>query len=73
MQRQISASAITSLKEPPTADTFRAAFVIKNLRPEWLEALMLARHKHLSTTQLYVAQNTKAQTALVDLVSRGIR
>jgi integrase/recombinase XerD len=37
------------------------------------DVMALARHKHLSTTQLYVAQNTKAQTALVDLVSRGIR
>jgi len=37
------------------------------------DVMALARHKHMSTTQLYVAQNTKAQTALVDLVSRGIR
>jgi integrase/recombinase XerD len=37
------------------------------------DVMALARHKHLSTTQLYVAQNTKAQTALVDLVSRGIK
>ena len=37
------------------------------------DVMALARHKHMSTTQLYVAQNTKAQTALVDLVSRGIK
>jgi integrase len=37
------------------------------------DVMALARHKHLSTTQLYVAQNTRAQTALVDLVSRGIK
>ena len=37
------------------------------------DVMALARHKHLSTTQLYIAQNTKAQTALVELVSRGIR
>lgn len=34
---------------------------------------MLMRHSSLQTTQLYIAQNTKAQVDLVNLVSRGIR
>jgi integrase len=37
------------------------------------DVMQLARHKHLSTTQLYIAQNTKAQKELIDLVARGIR
>jgi integrase len=37
------------------------------------DVMALARHKHLSTTQLYIAQNTKAQKELIDLVARGIR
>jgi|ERR1700733_14879042 len=37
------------------------------------DVMALARHKHMSTTQLYVQQNTKAQIELVDLVSRGVK
>jgi integrase/recombinase XerD len=37
------------------------------------DVMALARHKNLSTTQLYIAQNTKAQKELIDLVARGIK
>ena len=34
---------------------------------------LLARHKNLATTQIYIAPNTKAQVELVNLVGRSIR
>lgn len=37
------------------------------------DVMHLARHKHMSTTQLYVAQNTKAQVELVNMIGKGLR
>jgi integrase len=51
----------------------RAARNVSAVGGSLRDVMALARHKHLSTTQLYISQNTKAQTALVELVSRGIR
>jgi integrase/recombinase XerD len=51
----------------------RAARNVSAVGGSLRDVMALARHKHLSTTQLYIAQNTKAQLALVEMVSRGIR
>jgi len=37
------------------------------------DVMHLARHKHMSTTQLYVAQNTKAQVELVNVIGKALR
>jgi integrase len=37
------------------------------------DVMKMARHKHIATTQLYVAHNTKGQLELSELVSRGIK
>ena len=51
----------------------RAARNVSAVGGSLRDVMQLARHKHLSTTQLYIAQNTKAQKELIDLVARGIR
>lgn len=51
----------------------RAARNVSGVGGSLKDVMHLARHKHMSTTQLYVAQNTKAQVELVNVIGKGLR
>ena len=51
----------------------KAARSVSSVGGSLRDVMALSRHKHLSTVQLYVAQNTKAQVELVALIGKGLR
>lgn len=51
----------------------KAARSVSSVGGSLRDVMSLSRHKHLSTVQLYVAQNTKAQVELVNLIGKGFK
>ena len=51
----------------------KAARSVSSVGGSLRDVMSLSRHKHLSTVQLYVAQNTKAQVELVNVIGKGLR
>jgi integrase len=51
----------------------KAARSVSTVGGSLRDVMNLARHKNLSTTTRYIAQNTKAQRQLVDVVAKGFK
>lgn len=51
----------------------KAARNVSSVGGSLRDVMSLSRHKHLSTVQLYVAQNTRAQVELVNIIGKGLR
>jgi integrase/recombinase XerD len=51
----------------------KAARSVSSVGGSLNDVRQLARHKHLATTQRYIAENTKAQSDLVNVIGRALK